>query len=920
MKSFNALACTLLLLSLSIPVAAQQAVNAAGMSGTVNDPNGAPISGATVTVRNLDRNQTQTATTNEHGRFRFALLPVGEYELSVSAGGFASVTRSLRLNVGAALDMPIRLNIEQSESIDVWSAVPVVETARTQVAASITPEEVQDLPLNGRNYLDLALLAPGASRTNTGVNQRFAETSAVPGTGISISTQRNLANSFIVDGLSANDDATDLAGTFFSQEVIREFAVVRAGGMAEFGRASGGIINVVTHAGANDPRGSAYAFFRNDQFDAENALSNTKLPFDQKQYGSTFGGPLLHDRTFFFGNVEQLRQSGSNVVTILPANVTAINARLDTAGYAGQRVGTGETDNSLDTTNIFLRGDHTVSSADQLTLRFNSYDVDGENARFASGLNDASRGTGIENHDRTVAGNNLWIVSETTISETRAQVTRSRLDAVSNDPVGPAVNISGVANFGNYANSPTARDIDLEELVQNVMWVKGSHSLKAGADLLRDRVRIAFPGPLVGSYTFSNMANFQAGRYSSFLQAFGDPETEQTSTDIGAFIQDEWRATPRVTVNAGLRYDVQRLDEIVNTDNDNVSPRLGIAWDVRGNGRSVLRTAAGRYYAPIPLRALANALQRNGSTYRIIQLGPNAPGAPVFPNVLPSIPAGVLSNIITIDPDIESSRSDQASIQYEQQVGLNGSVSIAYEHLRGTGIIVGPNINVPTTTDPTVPNLGRPNPNHANNQQYQSIGDSWYDGMTLSLSQRPVSWGSLRLSYTYSKGEDTAGNFFFFQPQDAHDIDAERGRSDNDQRHRLSLSGTLTTPSGRGDTVWRTLTNGWLFSYIFTYTSALPFNIQLPTDRNGDTNFNDRPAGVERNAGEGFDYQSLDLRLSRTFPLISGFSVEAIVDAFNVLNRANYQVPVNIITSPQFGKPTAVNDPRQLQLGLRVTF
>jgi hypothetical protein len=195
-----------------------------------------------------------------------------------------------------------------------------------------------------------------------------------------------------------------------------------------------------------------------------------------------------------------------------------------------------------------------------------------------------------------------------------------------------------------------------------------------------------------------------------------------------------------------------------HTDSDNVSPRLGVAWDVRGNGRSVLRTALGRYYAPIPLRALANALQRNGSTYRIIQLGPNAPGAPAFPNVLPSIPAGVLSNIITIDPDIESSRSDQFSLQYEQQVGLNGSASVAYEHLRGTGIIVGPNINVPTTTDPTVPNLGRPNPNHANNQQYQSIGDSWYDGATLALSQRPVSWGSLRLSYTYSKEKTRPAN------------------------------------------------------------------------------------------------------------------------------------------------------------------
>ncbi len=549
----------------------------------------------------------------------------------------------------------------------------------------------------------------------------------------------------------------------------------------------------------------------------------------------------------------------------------------------------------------------------------NTYDVEAENARFASGLNDTSRGTGLGNRDRTLAGNNLWTVSDTVIAETRAQITRSRLTAEANDLIGPAFNIAGVINFGTATNSPTERDIDLYELVQNAMWLSGDHSFKAGADIIRDRVRIAFPGAIQGVYAFTNMANFQAGRYSTFQQAFGDPETTQTSMDVGAFIQDEWRATPRVTVNAGLRYDVQTFSDLVNDDTNNVSPRLGVAWDVTGNGRSVLRTAAGLYYAPIPLRAVANAIQRSGADYRIVQVTPTTPGAPVFPNVMPSVPAGVLSNIVSIDPDIESSRSDQFSLQYERQLGTNGSASVAYEHLRGHGIIVGPNVNVPTTTDPTVPNLGRPNPSHANNQQYQSISDSWYDGMTVSLAQRPVSWGSARLSYTYSKGLDTAGNFFFFQPQTANDIDAERARSDNDQRHRVVLSGTLTTPDG-GDTLLRKVASGWLFSYIFSYTSALPFNIQIPTDRNGDTNFNDRPAGVGRNAGEGFDYQALDLRLSRTFPFPNGFSVEAIVDAFNVLNRANYQVPNNIITSPTFGQPTAVSDPRQLQLGLRVQF
>ncbi len=803
--------------------------------------------------------------------------------------------------------IPIRLQVTQSETIDVSAAAPVVETQRTQVVATISPEEVHNLPLNGRNYLDLALLAPGVSRTNTGANQRFAETSAVPGTGISVSTQRNLANSFIVDGLSANDDAAELAGTFFSQEVIREFAVVRSGGTAEFGRATGGIINIATHSGTNAFRGDAYAFVRDERFDSENALSGTKLPLDQKQYGASAGGPLLRDRSFFFSNVEQLRQQSGGVITISPANVSAINARLDQVAYAGPRIATGTFDTTLDTTNLFARADHSLSASDQLTLRFSTYDVSSDNARSAGGLNAVSRATSLDNHDRTLAASNLRTISDAVISETRAQVTRSRLSAPPNDFTGPAVTIAGIASFGTATNSPTARDIDLYELVQNMTLLRGDHAWKGGIDLLQNRVRIGFPGAVQGVYSFQNLANFLAGRYSSYQQAFGEPDTHQTNTNIGVFVQDEWRATPRMTVNAGLRYDVQQLPSLVETDTNNVSPRLGVSWDIHGDGRSVLRASAGMYYSPIPLRAVSNAIQRNGVTYRVVQVTQNLAGAPAFPNTFATFPTTVLTNITTIDPNIQNSRSDQASLQYERQLGATTSASVGYEHLRGHDIIMSRNVNVPTTTDPTIPNLGRPDARFANNGQFQSIGDSWYDGVTLAVTKRPAAWGSARLSYTYSKGLDTSGNFFFSQPQNANDIAAERGRSDNDQRHRLSLSGTLSA-------------KGWLFSGIFTYASALPFNIQLPNDRNGDTNFNDRPEGVGRNTGKGFDYQALDLRLSRTFVLTRDVSIETILDAFNVLDRANDQVPNNVITSPTFGRPQAVNDPRQLQFGVRVLF
>jgi hypothetical protein len=853
-----------LLIFAATAVEAQQT----SVRGTVVDPSGAPVYNACAMLMNVARNQTQMSMTDARGRFRFPTLPVGDYHLQVLASGFATFDQQMRLTVGAAVDVPIRLQVETQETINVSASAPVVETERTHVSSNVTPEEVRDLPLNGRNYLELALLAPGTSRTNTGANQRFAETSAVPGTGISISTQRNLANTFIVDGLSANDDAAGLAGTFFSQDVIREFEVVRAGGSAEYGRASAGIINIVTQSGTNEMRGDAYGFFRNQRLDAPNALTGTKLPLNQTQYGISAGGPLARNRTFVFTNFEQTHSRTPGVITIAPAVAALLH------------VATGPFDITLDTTNVHARFDHTLTQNDQLMLRLSTYDVSSDNARTVGGINAESRGTSLENRDRTAAMTNTWIVNNALISESRGQLTRSRLSAPPNDLTGPAITINGVANIGTATVSPTQRNIDLIEVAQHVTWMREAHTVKAGVDYLRNQLYIAFPGPLQGAYTFTNLANYLAGSYSSYQQAFGDPDTSQTNPNLGLYIQDQWRVTPRVVLNGGLRFD--RDETAARSTPNDFSPRIAAAWDIRGDGQSLVRAAAGMYYDPIPLRAVANALQRNGVTYRIVQIGPAFPGAPVFPDRLTTFPSTLLTNITTIDPNIRNSRSDQLLVQYEQQIHAATSAAIAYEHLRGRDIIMSRRFG--------------------NNTQYQSVGDSWYDGLTIDINHRPVSWGSFRASYTFSKGLDTSGNFFFSQPQDADDIAAERGRSDNDQRHRLVLSGTFNT-------------HGWLFSGIYTYTSALPFNILLPNDRNGDGNFNDRPAGVGRNTGRGFDFRSLDLRASRRIG-----RVELLVDAFNVFNRANYQVPINVVTLPTFGQPTAVNDPRQVQLGVRLLY
>lgn len=914
---------TLALAASALAAKGQQAISSAGVGGRVEDVSGRAVAGAAVSLQQAETNFRATHTTDGRGRFHFAAVPPGDCRIELSKPGFLPARRSFRATAGQALEIPITLAVANASEKVTVTAAPLVETVRTGIGESVTPEEIRSLPLNGRNYLDLALLLPGVSRTSTGANQRFAETSAVAGTGISISSQRNLNNGFLVDGLSGNDDAAELAGTFYSQDVIREFQVVRSGGIAEYGHSTAGVVSVVTQSGTNTARGDGYGFFRDDRLDAKNALAARAFPFSRQQYGASLGGPVAKNRTFFFGNVERLKERNGTVISIAPDAAALINTRFDAVGYPGARVSTGNAATTLDTTNWFGRLDQFLSSSDQLNARYSRYEVSSANARGIGGLNDRSRAAGLQDTDQTIAASNLWTISPELLNETRAQWTGSRLDAPPNDRVGPAVTISGVANVGVATSSPTRRDTEMWEGVDSLSIARGSHAVKGGVDYLFNRVRIDFPGAVQGLYTFRDMADFLAGTYTSYQQAFGDSGTVQNNSNLGAYLQDEWRLSRRLTLNAGLRYDVQYLARPVRTDGNNVSPRLGVAWDPQGDGKSVVRASAGLFYSPVPLRALANALQRDGVRYRIALVTPaslTTPSPPVFPDRFAEFPSGVLTNVTTIDPDIQSGESFQTGFQYERQLGASATASLGYEHLRGRHIIMSRNVNAPTTTDPTVFNLGRPDPALANNAQFQSIGDSWYDGVTVALTQRPAKWGSFRASYTYSKAFDTAGNFFFSTPQDNANIAAERGRSDNDQRHRLTLSGTLSSPVTRNGSVWTRLAADWSLTGIFTYTSALPYNIVLSFDRNGDTNLNDRPAGVGRNAGNGFDYQSLDLRLARRFSLASGVELEALLEAFNVLNRRNFQVPNNTFGSPTFGTPTAVSDPRQLQLGLRLSF
>jgi len=922
------LACCLLIVLAASPARGQDTVNTASLGGRVLDPQGAAIPGATVVAREVGTNATRETETTADGRFRFAYLKVGRYEITVHLDGFADAKRDLTVTLGSAFDLPIALALPSlSTEVSVTAEAPVLETARSQIAGTISVAEVQSTPLNGRNFLDLALLVPGVSPTNVASTQLFAETSAVPGGGLSVGSQRNLSNSFIVDGLSANDDAAALTGIPYTVDAIDQFQVVTSGGQAELGRALGGYFNVVTRSGTNTPRTDLYAYFRDDAFNAANALSHTKLPMNQQQGGGSFGGPIQRNRTFFFTNVEMKNLDQSGFTSVPDATVAVINARLAAVGYPGAAVTTGVYPNPVNSRNFLAKVDRSQSSRNQFNVRYALYKVTSENSRSAGGLNAPSASAALDNFDQSLAFSDTWSISAHTVNEIRAQVSHGDLNAPPTDPIGPAVSITGVASFGTASGSPTRRLNTLYQMVDNLSHHTGAHALRAGVDFIYNDDTIAYPRSVRGSYSFSTLANFLAGVYNNtngFTQTFATTEVSQTNPNLGLYAQDEWKLHPRFTLNGGVRYDLQFL-QTIRTDRNNVSPRVGFAWTPLDSRRLVIRGGAGLFYDRVPLRALANAILSADNTSDVanlrqisIQLGPAQTGAPVFPNILPApVPSVTLPNLTTMNPAMRNAFSRQANVEVERQIGERSTISAGVDYVRGSSLIISINQNVPSCAASGTNNGCRPNPTYANNSQYSPSARSQYRGAHVSFVQRPSKWGQYRVSYTYSKAMSNVGEFFFSSPIDPFDLDEDWGRSDDDQRHRLVLNGSVD------------LYGFQLGGMMQTY-SALPFNITSGVTTIQGTAGRPIVDGefIPRNAGIGPDFFTVGMRLSRSFVLGGRTRLEALVEGFNLTNQTNVVTvqgnfgsgayPTN--PSANFGVPTSVGEPRSFQFGARLRF
>ncbi len=920
----------------------------ADLRGLVVDEAGSALPGALITATNQDNGFSRQATSEVGGSFAIRLLPPGLYRVSASLPGLrAADAPNVRLSVGATTTLELRLEPSKvAEAVLVTAQTALIDRSSTELSKTVGEAKIRNLPINQRNFLEFALTTPGVTVG------RGPQVGPFPTSGISINGQSPRYNNIVVDGLDNNDTAVGSVRSPISQDAVREYQVIQSPFPAEYGKAAGGVVNVVTRSGTNEWHGSAFAFFRDESLSADNFLTGTTTSFQQTQYGANLSGPILRDRLFFFAAAERLDVADANVVTISDADVAMIRS-------SGFDVQNGAVPFERNGTSWLGKLDLLPSASHALSLRGTYARGLDENQQPWGGLVARSNG-GVRNvEDSAVALAGTSIITAGLSNELRAlYADRSlRLDSLDASR-SPQVTILGVATFGTQVLLPQPRDTRVYEIFDAVSWFGGKSAYKAGFDYTRTASAMSVPANFAGSYQFTALAEgfpgvpaggldardaFAAGLPFSFGQSFGDPYFEATTNVLGAFVQGEWNLTDRLLLRLGLRYDYEKPADPFPSDTNNWAPRFSFSW--AGGDSWRVRGGVGRFYsvaAIVPALAVSlnNGIQTVGAG-RSLAGGsaerspaepwrlpgrrfpdPTSAGAGLFPQsvVRPGGCEGAAPPRLDLEgcAEFESAYNDQANLGFEIEIGPRLLFNADYLYARGRNIMESRNIN------PSINRGPRPNPAFASIIVDSPAGNSWYKGVTAGLQTRSGGPFEMSAFYTYADARDDYIDWLTpIQLQDPLNPQDERGPSIHVPRHRATLTAIHTT-------VGRPLpwySRDWTVATIAAFESGRPFNVLAGFDRNqnGDS-ASDRPEGVSRNSGELPDSFNVDLRIARTVP-VGPVALEATLDVFNLLNRKNV-LQVNAVRyrnfqlapDPQFGAPTIVADPRRIQFGLRASF
>lgn len=943
-------------MALAVAPVAAQTINGV-IAGIVTDAQGGVLPGVTVTARNSETGFTRTVVTEADGRYRLAALPPGRYHLRAELQGFGPVDlMDITLNIGAELGRDVTMQVQGvQESVSVTAEAPIVETTRTSVSGVVTQEQIQMLPLESRQPVGLALLLPGTSQDAV----RPRKFNVNVGSGAFTH-----GAALLVDGMWNKEGNTGEPRQDFPQSAIREFRVYVSQAPAEFGWTAGGAVSFATKSGTNLFSGEVFEYFRDKSLNTlnkfEEAAGVEKPNFKRHQFGGALGGPLVRDRLHFFISAER---------TDTTPYATVTTGRPDLYGAVEGTFAIPEYSNL-----VFTRGDLQINEAQTTFARYAWQDSD-FTCEGCGGTQAFFSGNGIQQKRYSLVGGHTWVVSSRILNEVRGQVTnyhfrqhppgvRPQEDLFDNSPARTAP-LTQVYVFpsltwgtnGNYYTTQYAR-----ELRDDLSIAAGAHTWKIGGAFLH----LTIMGDLrenIGTWTFTNdqlfdpnnvtiMRNLTGARL--FTAGLGGFPRYVPNQMWNAYVQDEWRVRPNITLSLGVRYDLQYkafneeldlndktifpttgtptqipyVDFSKRGDKNNFGPRLGLAWDLN-EGRSVVRAGYGIYYNPMNLLVTTNE-RTNFRQASITITNPSYPDP--YMGLSPErFVSTAPQNVSILANDLENVESHATTVGFSQELTTNLAIHTDFVYNRMIKVPQAIDIN-PRAQGATGP---RPLPQFARIEETRSNGDIDYRALMVRLEKRFDNRYMYGVSYTLAKSDGnvpSGGINSRVTQSEAPELD--EGPAVNDRRHALALSGAVLLPYDIN------LGGAWSFR------TTMPFNATAGVDLNGDGVNTDYVPGATRNMGNrdntrmltavnawrasrGLsdipasqigenDFSSVDLKVSKSFAFAGTQRLELIAQVFNVFGRDNLQAAwVTNALSNAFGQIRQALNRQQGEVAIR---
>ncbi len=957
MKQFKRILLSCLLVTISACSLLAQSQSTTGLiQGAVADPNGAVIQGAAINIKNIETGLERNVVTNSYGFFAAPLLPLGKYRVSTEAKGFTkSILEGVQLSIGQTLSLKIEMKIGGNvTTIDVTAEGEGVETSRTELNTLINQKSVEGLPINRRDFSRFAQLTPGVSVVQ-----------GPDGDEITINGQKGIQNNISIDGADANNPffgeqrGGQRPAFTISLESVKEFQVVPVGASAEFGRASGGFINVVTKSGTNNLFGSAFLFFRNQGLSSQNPDAvKANLPtenFHNYQFGANVGGPIKKDRAFFFLAYERNDGKSKKPNSINPTLVSLFATRFNSPNE--QR--TIERTNVAD---VFLgKVDIQINQNNLLTLRHNFSRATQVNGTFDVPTWGASANGRETDKSNSFIGQLVTNISSNLLNEFRFQWAKEQRPRFYDGPDLPDTTIgtfdgSLSYRFGRPFFLPVPSDDTRFQFTDNFTIIRGNQTIKVGADFNRVKVSQTFIGFARGRYIFADVTiagaitgfqNYINGTSAAALQLYlqfapiGSRTVEQAGTqefsvfEPGIYVQDNWQARKNLTFNFGFRWEGQYEPDPINAPSatrygqflsdprfpsngtipdfkDGYQPRLGLSWSPGKDGKTAIRLGAGIYFARIPGLIVAGPRNTDGAIAgnifdaNFLCGGAGLGGCPAFPGIFQTAGFSPYNpGIAVFAKNFKNPRTVQYSASIERELVKDLNLTVAYNFAKTTRLTTFINRGDGRLYAGGVSPFERANGSGVGEiRSTESSGRSRYQGVNFNLNKRFSNRFQFQLNYLLSVDRSTDDNErdpFTFRYADVRNLTPEYGYSDRDQRHRFNAFATFSLP------------------YDISLSPILQIRSASPTSV---TNRGTFPNIIQRNTLRlDNKFATFDFRASKIFKFNEKVSLEGIFEAFNLFNSRNLKRTPAPLTFNFDGTVSAgFGEPRQAQLGLRLKF